>query len=107
MAHASVSLAPPYKHWYILSKLKMLPKIKIFAWRAAHEALPVSGRLRMIQVGEGICPMCSQHVKTVVHALRDCALACDVLEQFDPSGRALLDSSPTCKAWLEHCSAIM
>ncbi|KAK9032690.1 hypothetical protein V6N11_056948 [Hibiscus sabdariffa] len=37
--------APPSTLWNKLSKLKTLPKIRIFIWRAAREALPVGTRL--------------------------------------------------------------
>ncbi|KAK9046315.1 hypothetical protein V6N11_052207 [Hibiscus sabdariffa] len=39
------STPPPSKLWHILAKLKTLPKIRIFIWRVAHEALPVAARI--------------------------------------------------------------
>ncbi|KAK8993288.1 hypothetical protein V6N11_033389 [Hibiscus sabdariffa] len=38
-------IIPPPKLWNVFAKLKTLPKIQIYIWRIAHEALPVSTRI--------------------------------------------------------------
>ncbi|KAE8682600.1 hypothetical protein F3Y22_tig00111238pilonHSYRG00276 [Hibiscus syriacus] len=58
--------------WLFLSWSPTLPKIRIFGWRLAADALPVGSRLVMAGLSDGVCPMCRLHPETALHAIRDC-----------------------------------
>ncbi|KAK8502847.1 hypothetical protein V6N12_000091 [Hibiscus sabdariffa] len=47
------SVPSPPKLWHTLAKLKTLPKIRIFIWRVAHEALLVAARIGSIKHFDG------------------------------------------------------
>lgn len=52
---------------------RLLPKLKLFLWRCAHNALPVKEVLSIrIQTVSSECQLCKAHPETVRHALFDC-----------------------------------
>ncbi|KAK8542192.1 hypothetical protein V6N12_014795 [Hibiscus sabdariffa] len=57
----------PDRIWKYIAKLNTLPKIKIFAWRVCHEALPSGCRILSAGLGDGHCKLCERAVETVVH----------------------------------------
>ncbi|KAK8986842.1 hypothetical protein V6N11_037768 [Hibiscus sabdariffa] len=65
--------------WSVLACLQTLSKIKVFAWKACHEALPTRYRRAQAGLDAGICSLCDDAVETYVHALRDCPHAKEVL----------------------------
>ncbi|KAE8667469.1 hypothetical protein F3Y22_tig00112408pilonHSYRG00059 [Hibiscus syriacus] len=44
--------------WLFLSNLLIPPKIRMFGWRMAHEALPIGRRLQLAGLSDGLCPIC-------------------------------------------------
>ncbi|KAE8674238.1 hypothetical protein F3Y22_tig00111769pilonHSYRG00648 [Hibiscus syriacus] len=63
---------PPSKAWKIIVKLLVLPKIKIFAWRMASDAIHVHKCLKAVGLSNGICPMCESDEESVIRAIRSC-----------------------------------
>ncbi|KAL4364133.1 hypothetical protein GQ457_04G024760 [Hibiscus cannabinus] len=65
--------------WKALKTLPTLPKVRIFAWRLAHDCLPTGSRVATTGLGPGMCPFCSTTVETSLHAFRDCTNATKAL----------------------------
>ncbi|XP_039044674.1 uncharacterized protein LOC120184223 [Hibiscus syriacus] len=61
-----------FRVWRTIAKLQVLPKIRVFTWRAAHGGLPVGRQLWEASIRDGLCPMCCLEEETILHALRDC-----------------------------------
>lgn len=52
----------------------MLPHIKTFLWKCAHESIGVKTCLkRRGMINNDCCPICQEEAETILHALRDCA----------------------------------
>ena len=56
--------------WAALRKLKILNKVKVFAWRACNDILPTKMNLvnRRI-IADAACPICTRFPETTVHVL--------------------------------------
>ncbi|KAK8617000.1 hypothetical protein V6N13_116970 [Hibiscus sabdariffa] len=67
--------------WKTLSKLKVLPEIRIFGWRLAKEALLVGSRVRAAYLGDGLCRMSQQGIETYLHAVRECPSVQEVVKE--------------------------
>ncbi|GMI64939.1 hypothetical protein like AT3G09510 [Hibiscus trionum] len=87
--------------WHRIAKLKTLPKIKSFAWRACHEALPTGKRLLEVGLGDSVCRLCTQDIETTVHALRDCLRVKEILELSGVSSRIHNGGHMSLKEWFE------
>lgn len=49
---------------------KVVPKIKMFGWKALHGSIPVRANLAIRQLCEdAICPTCGEEMESVLHAL--------------------------------------
>ncbi|KAK8474612.1 hypothetical protein V6N12_016039 [Hibiscus sabdariffa] len=59
--------------------LPTLPKVRIFAWRLAHDCLPTGSWVAAAGLDSGLCPFCSTTVETSLHAFRDCPSAAKAL----------------------------
>ncbi|KAK9032010.1 hypothetical protein V6N11_056295 [Hibiscus sabdariffa] len=75
----SLSFCRPSPLWKALKSLPTLPKVRIFAWRLAHDCLPAGRRIAAAGLGPGLCPFCSTIVETSLHAFRDCPSAAEAL----------------------------
>lgn len=65
--------------WRKFWKLKVPNKVKIFGWRACHNALPTGQNLlkrRVLDVAT--CEMCTLTAEDCIHALWECGVAQDV-----------------------------
>ena len=65
--------------WKKLWKMKLPPKIKIFAWRACANSLPVY--VKMAERGIQLCcdcPVCGEDFESLTHALIQCDFALSV-----------------------------
>ncbi|KAE8698855.1 hypothetical protein F3Y22_tig00110597pilonHSYRG00962 [Hibiscus syriacus] len=69
--------------WLTLSRLPTLPKIRMFGWWLAHEALPTGRCVFLVGLSDGFCPLCGTIEETVLHVLRDCD---DVQFNLNPAG---------------------
>ena len=59
-------------------KLWLLNEIKVFAWRACHEILPIVANLtRRRVINDDKCSICTRETKSTIHALWDCVVAQD------------------------------
>ncbi|KAL8149999.1 hypothetical protein AgCh_006858 [Apium graveolens] len=62
--------------WRQLWNLKIPPKVKHFAWRAANGSLPTKDNLRLKKVDVNTCcPVCQHDAETIIHILVHCSFA--------------------------------
>lgn len=65
--------------WAALWKLKIPNKVKVFAWRACNDILPMKMNLANRRIiTDAICLICTRFPKTAGHVLWDCGIAQDV-----------------------------
>ena len=65
--------------WKKFWKLKIPNKVKVFGWRACHNALPTSQNLMKRGVLEvATCELCTLFSEDCVHALWECGVAQDI-----------------------------
>ncbi|KAK8508267.1 hypothetical protein V6N12_019446 [Hibiscus sabdariffa] len=67
-------LSEPNKIWNQIAKLHTLPKVRIFAWRACHDAFPT--RSRLLDIDGLIMAACTYPNPFVSHSEMAEALAC-------------------------------
>ncbi|XP_039032848.1 uncharacterized protein LOC120168083 [Hibiscus syriacus] len=92
--------------WLALSRLNTLPRVRLFAWRACYEALPVGRRLFIAGVSDGICH-CVGDGRNCLHALRDC-LAVQPIFFFAGFPSFLTSGSfSSCGSWLESMLTLL
>lgn len=66
--------------WKVIWKLKIPPKVRVFAWRIGHELLPTNVKTASFNWEFNcVCPRCGRENELVIHALRNCSKAHDVL----------------------------
>ncbi|KAL0014213.1 hypothetical protein SO802_001282 [Lithocarpus litseifolius] len=59
--------------WKKIWKMPVPCKVRNFLWRACRNAIPTMKNLqRRCVVQDSICPLCSQHEETVLHAIWSC-----------------------------------
>jgi zinc-binding in reverse transcriptase len=69
-----VNEAQPY--WNTIWDLDVIPRVKLFFWKAGHNALPVLAVIHnRIQGTLPLCPICGVEDKNVRHMLFDCNFA--------------------------------
>ncbi|XP_016704723.1 uncharacterized protein [Gossypium hirsutum] len=72
-------MGPHRLFWKMIWKLKIIPKICIFAWRVGHEILPTNSKIATIQ--PSLNPACQRcGTETLIHALKDCPTARETLK---------------------------
>uniref|UniRef100_A0A803Q6Z2 Reverse transcriptase domain-containing protein n=1 Tax=Cannabis sativa TaxID=3483 RepID=A0A803Q6Z2_CANSA len=72
--------------WQYFWGLKLPSKIRIFAWRAYHEALPTAAILQYRHISSSPqCPLCQVHLETINHAFFWCNRAKQVWKNWDES----------------------
>lgn len=80
----------------------MLPKIKIFSWRISHNILPTFDNIaRICQGFQNICPRCKDKEETLIHAIKDCQKAREILAAGGLNNRLLTGEYTNCVDWLE------
>lgn len=56
--------------WKKMWQLKILPKVRIFSWRACMNGLPTMLNLGRRGVNiDALCPLCGKEVESTIHAL--------------------------------------
>ena len=93
--------------WEKLWKMKLPPKIKIFAWRACVNSLPVY--VKMADRGIQLCcdcPVCGDSFESLTHALIQCDFALSVWALWNDCPLLfLLNASDFTDVVLHFCSS--
>ncbi len=64
---------PMAKVWRAVWKVQLPNNIKVFTWRALHNALPTLVNLERRKISQSIwCPRCKLQAETVLHAIWEC-----------------------------------
>ncbi|XP_039038904.1 uncharacterized protein LOC120176562 [Hibiscus syriacus] len=84
-----------------ITKLSVIPKIRVFAWRLAHNGLPVGKRLWEAGFSTGACPMCCIVEETIVHEFKECWYAKQTFEVAGFSGISCALDGDSGMCWLE------
>ncbi|KAK5819934.1 hypothetical protein PVK06_024969 [Gossypium arboreum] len=80
----------------------MLPKINIFSWRIGYNILPTFDNIARIRQGfQNICPRCKDREEMLIHAMKDCQKACEILAAGGLNNRLLTGEYTNCIDWLE------
>ncbi|KAK5835682.1 hypothetical protein PVK06_011376 [Gossypium arboreum] len=69
-------MGPHRLYWKMIWKLKILPKIRVFAWRVGHEIMPTNMKIDAIRPNVNSMCQCYRAVKEMlIHAIKECPLA--------------------------------
>lgn len=67
--------------WKVVCGAPILPRVKLFAWRACLDALPTHrGLHRRVRNIDAMCSMCGRDEETAFHAIYECGFAQGVWE---------------------------
>lgn len=91
------------RNWMKLWKVRVPPKLRLFAWRLARSSLPTGEeRTKRHMTTSPVCSICSAAYDSWRHALLDCNMAkCVWALRDDDSCVALYgDETPDAKLWL-------
>ncbi|XP_039034849.1 uncharacterized protein LOC120171137 [Hibiscus syriacus] len=83
-----------------------LPKVRLFGWCLAHEALPVRARISLVGLCNRICSMCGNQIETVLHVVRDCSTVSSILQDVGFDFSRLPASMSSCGDWFESLRSI-
>ncbi|KAE8718441.1 hypothetical protein F3Y22_tig00110013pilonHSYRG00203 [Hibiscus syriacus] len=87
--------------WLVLSRLPVPPKIRLFGWRLAHEALPTGRRLQMAGMSDGQCPLCGHGIETCLHVFQECSASVSILRTCGFPDSIIMASRGSVGDWLE------
>ncbi|MBA0761163.1 hypothetical protein Gotri_023846 [Gossypium trilobum] len=80
----------------------MLPKIKIFSWRIGHNILLTFDNIARIRQGfNNTCPRCKSSEDTLIHVMKDCPKACEILVAGGLNNILLDGNYNNCIDWIE------
>ncbi|MBA0813083.1 hypothetical protein Gohar_026965 [Gossypium harknessii] len=97
-----VGFGPHNFFWRLIWKLKILPKICVFAWRIGHEIIPTNVKISFIKRDVSCrCPRCKVEDETVLSTLRECPRVREVLVAGGLDNRLLVKQFNSCIDWLE------
>uniref|UniRef100_A0A803MZ92 Reverse transcriptase zinc-binding domain-containing protein n=1 Tax=Chenopodium quinoa TaxID=63459 RepID=A0A803MZ92_CHEQI len=104
------------KAWNLMWSEPVLPRVKVFFWRACHEAVPTKKGLHIrIKDIDEVCGVCGEEKEDVSHALLCCPQAISIWEEcgfaweVEGKGRSLMDwvFQKLCCLVSEHRSWVM
>ncbi|MFQ6634958.1 hypothetical protein Gotur_012113, partial [Gossypium turneri] len=94
--------------WGTIWKLKTLPKIRIFCWRVAHDILPTYQKISSIhQEFKKDCLRCRACDETLIHALKDCPTAREILVLGGLNNNLLVGDFSQCIDWIEDLMRVL
>ncbi|KAL1182733.1 hypothetical protein V6Z11_A02G135500 [Gossypium hirsutum] len=103
-----VGYEPHRFFWKFIWKLKILPKIWVFAWRIGHSLLPTNTNLSSIKsYVDPVCSRCRNEDEMLIHALRDYPKARAVLIAGGFDNRLLTNLYDFCIDWVEDSMRIL
>ncbi|MBA0552039.1 hypothetical protein Golob_022881 [Gossypium lobatum] len=103
-----VGYGPHRFFWKFIWKLKILPKIWVFTWCFGHSFLPTNTKFLSIKSHvDPVCSRCRNGDETLLHALKYCPKACDVLIADGFDNQLLTNSYDFCIDWIEESMRIL
>lgn len=88
--------------WKFIWKLRLPPKVRIFAWQLGNELLPTNLKRATINPDVNkMCPRCNSFEESIIHAVRDCQKVKEVWTTGSYDGRLLEKPWDHCVDWLE------
>ncbi|WCJ29809.1 Retrovirus-related Pol polyprotein from type-1 retrotransposable element R2 [Euphorbia peplus] len=105
---SSSTLRTQSKIWRIIWQSKVPPKVKLFSWKAVHNALPTLNELfkRGINV-EDYCCFCGSVGETLSHILCSCFRAKEIWKLFNPNIRIDKLYTGSIETWLLEVFSIV
>ncbi|MBA0729840.1 hypothetical protein Golax_022663, partial [Gossypium laxum] len=98
----NIGYGPHRFFWRLYWKLRVLPKIHVFAWRIGHKLLPTNVKISSInRNARRNCPRWGACDETVLNTLKDCSKACDVLMVGGFDNWLLVEEFDRCIDWIE------
>ncbi|MBA0716196.1 hypothetical protein Golax_015047, partial [Gossypium laxum] len=103
-----MGVGPHRLFWKMIWQLKIIPKIRIFAWRVGHEILPTNSKIASIRPLMNLaCQRCGADKETLIHALKDCPTARETLMCGGLDDRLVSNVFDRCIDWLEMALRIL
>jgi len=96
------------KWWKKVWSLNIPPRIRIFAWRLSHGAIPTKENFakRILSFNMG-CAVCSHYLESEVHILLQCPLALQVWGRSTMDNNHWAQNFPSMRDCLEQAAAEM
>lgn len=86
----NIGYGPHRFFWRLIWKMKVPPKIRVFAWKLGHDLLPTNLKIAAVNLNfNSSCPRCGLSEESLVHALRDCSFAKEVLRMGGVDNRVI------------------
>ncbi|KAG8474103.1 hypothetical protein CXB51_033612 [Gossypium anomalum] len=98
-----IGMGPHRLFWKMIWKLKIIPKIYIFAWTVGHEIMPTNSKIATIQPFVNPCP----EKETLIHTLKDCPTARETLKCGGLDYKLVSSVFDRCIDWLEMALRIL
>uniref|UniRef100_A0A803PXR5 Reverse transcriptase domain-containing protein n=1 Tax=Cannabis sativa TaxID=3483 RepID=A0A803PXR5_CANSA len=94
--------------WQNFWSLKLPSKVRIFAWRAFHDALPTAAILHFRHIAsDSLCPICKLQPETIPHALLCCKRPKQVWNQWDLLPGLHLSRITSMQDFMVHVSSVL
>ncbi|KAL0437450.1 UNVERIFIED_CONTAM: hypothetical protein Sradi_0452900 [Sesamum radiatum] len=94
--------------WWRMWQARLPCKVRVFAWRAALNALPTSlNLLKRIPDTSSICPFCHEGKEDLIHALVHCTFAWQVWGLSNISSTVIFSTAAAPLPWLQFASSAL
>ncbi|KAK8564615.1 hypothetical protein V6N12_058198 [Hibiscus sabdariffa] len=91
--------------WKVITKLDVLPKVKIFSWKLGKEGFSTGSQIRVAGLDTGLCPFSRTFIETRLHAFHDCGDAREALLTADVIPSLVNSYVPGALLWLEEAAS--
>ncbi|KAK8510843.1 hypothetical protein V6N12_009684 [Hibiscus sabdariffa] len=95
----------PSPVWKVITKLDVLPKVKIFAWRLGREGLLTESWICTVGLDTRLRPFCQSSIETTLHAFRKCGDSREALLMADIAPSLITSFVSGMLPWLEETAA--
>lgn len=100
---AELGRPTPQRHWDKIWKIKLPPKLSLFAWKCLHNGLPLGANLLKKQFKiEGLCPFGCDHEEDDTHLFLTCPMSRAAWFGSPMAYRSTSNPSTNFKVWLSQ-----
>ncbi|MBA0734159.1 hypothetical protein Gogos_018102 [Gossypium gossypioides] len=97
-----IGMGPHRLYWKIIWRLKILPIIRVFAWRVGHEIMPTNMKVGFNRPNVNpMCQRCGAAKETLIHAIKDCLSARATMTYGGLDDKLISFDLEHCINWLE------